>query len=146
MNRWTFLLVIVIPSCVLAETFAGSGEEDARINALLDYPEDYRSEMSLPPGTTSLDFVVQYGEHIDIANLVVELNGDDISGRFHPKPHHGETVRLDLIQRHNLLRLRVPEKLTGSAETPRWDYDAFDFFVEGGAARLELRSSSGAQP
>lgn len=146
MNRWMLLFVTLFPAFVLAETYPGNGDDDTEINMLLNYPEDYRSEISLPPGSSFIDFIVQYGEHIDKTNLVVELNSHDISGRFGPKPRHGETVRLELVRGHNLLRLRVPEKLPGSAETPRWDYDTFDLFVEGGAARLQLRGSSGVQP
>jgi hypothetical protein len=68
-----------------------------------------------------------YSTDIDPANLVVELDGEDITHLFSPQPNSFETVDLPIIvHQSKRLTLRIPERLEDdSVDTPMWDYDEF---------------------
>lgn len=100
------------------------------INQLLTY-KGISDEISLPPGARSYFFQVWFNKKIDPTNVIVTLNGQDISDLFVAEQDESNFVDLPLMEGPNKLELRAAESIEhNSGLTPQWDYDNFIITVK----------------
>ena len=87
--------------------FDGKGQRPADVNTFLAYANPTRIETDLPVDTSKFSLHIFYGETIDPATFKAELNKQDISSRFDPKPVGDQTVELSLKKGRNVLTLSI---------------------------------------
>jgi len=93
----------------------GGGFEGDR---LLGFAMPIGAETRLAVGSTSFPLTIFYNVQIDPVTFNALLNGDNISGRFTPKPGAYQIVRIPLRSGVNTLVLSV-DGASGGAETRR---------------------------
>ncbi|MBN1932540.1 MAG: hypothetical protein JW786_13135 [Desulfobacterales bacterium] len=87
--------------------FDGKGQRPADVNTFLAYANPTQIETELPVGTSKFSLHIFYGETIDPATFKAELNNQDISSQFDPKPVGDQTVELGLKKGRNVLTLSI---------------------------------------
>lgn len=127
MIRRILLFLTLVPGFCPGDFDGQSDDEDEHTNRLLTYLSTDSEELYFPTPRLKNRFRIMYSTDIDPANLVVELDGEDITHLFSPQPNSFETVDLPIIvHQSKRLTLRIPERLEDdSVDTPMWDYDEF---------------------
>ncbi|MDH5767216.1 MAG: hypothetical protein OEZ38_14470 [Gammaproteobacteria bacterium] len=110
------------------------------INKLLTYSLPTQAEVFLPQdAANAFPLFVYFHKKIDPTNIIVELNGKDISDLFVFEPGESFIVDLPLEFGENIVKLRALELVEGnSGETPQWDYDNFTIHLPRPSGGLEL--------
>lgn len=101
--------------------------ETGYINKLLTYEYITASDITLTPGASNLYPIhINFHKKIDPTNVIIELNGRDISDKFTFEQGEANFVELTLVVGENRLELRALELITdGSGLAPMWDNDSF---------------------
>lgn len=97
------------------------------INKLLTYKHLESSEITLPMGASHpYMFQIYYHKKVDPTNIIIELNGKDISDMFTFEQGESEIIEIPIELGKNVLKLRALELISdGSGSTPMWDHDSF---------------------
>ncbi|NVM22234.1 MAG: hypothetical protein HWN68_10705 [Desulfobacterales bacterium] len=90
--------------------FDGKGQRPADVNTFLSYANPLQMRTELPSGTTKFSLHIFYGQTIDPATFKAELNRQDISSQFEPKPVGDQVVELNLRKGQNVLLVSIKGK------------------------------------
>jgi len=90
--------------------FDGKGQRPADVNTFLSYANPLQMKTELPMGTTKFLLHIFYGQTIDPATFKAELNRQDISAQFEPKPVGDQVVELNLKKGRNVLLVSIQDK------------------------------------
>jgi hypothetical protein len=87
--------------------FNGKGQKPDDVNLFLGYLQPSDSQTDLAAGTTGYSVHLYYGETVDPATFTAELNRQDITSLFSPKPFTDEEVEIPLHHGRNTLVLSI---------------------------------------
>lgn len=87
--------------------FYGKGQKPDDVNSFLGYEKPKQDKTDLKTGVASYTMHVYYGKTIDPVTFEADLNNQDISQRFAPKPFTDEEVEIPLQQGRNTLTLTI---------------------------------------
>ena len=90
--------------------FDGKGQRPADVNTFLSYANPLEMRTELPSGSTEFPLHIFYGVTIDPATFKAELNRQDISSQFNPKPVGDQVVELNLRKGRNVLLVSIKGK------------------------------------
>jgi hypothetical protein len=108
--NFTFILIAAEEDGLVSISdilFNGKGQKPDEVNLFLGYLQPSDSQTDLAAGTTSYTVHLYYGETTDLATFTAELNKQDITSLFSPKPFTNEEVKIPLHHGRNTLVLSI---------------------------------------
>jgi hypothetical protein len=92
---------------VVPPLFYGKGQKPKDVNSFLGYVQPTQVQTELITGSTNSIIDIYYGETVDSATFTAELNKQDITSQFSPKPFTDEEVEIPLQKGRNTLVLSI---------------------------------------
>lgn len=87
--------------------FYGNGQKPDDVNSFLGYEQPKQDKTDLETGVANYPVHVYYGKTIDRVTFEADLNNQDISRLFSPKPFTDEEVEIPLQKGRNTLVLSI---------------------------------------
>jgi hypothetical protein len=87
--------------------FGGKGQKSGDVNSFLGYEQPTQVQTELPANTTQYRVHLYYAKTVDPATFTAELNKQDITTQFSPKPFTDEEVEIPLPRGRNTLVLSI---------------------------------------
>jgi hypothetical protein len=87
--------------------FDGKGQKPDDVNSFLGYEQPTQAQTELPANTAQYRVHLYYAKTVDPATFTAELNKQDITTQFSPKPFTDEEVEIPLPRGRNTLVLSI---------------------------------------